>query len=199
MNKFLFAVLGIAITSTIILAISLVIVKNDGTGEEGVDVEFIDGVYISDGKVYVPIQELSEVLGVPVVWNDETKQLEYPIASKEVLHNETESNTALSNGVIPDEEAAKSIAKIIFESCLGKPVEYQENGYELYLTVDFSEARNVWIVVQWAKYNGEFFGGGNNISPRIMLDKSTGEVISIDLELSWDRIIAGHQEYLNKG
>ena len=160
------------------------------------EVKFDNPIYLIEDMTYVPIRELSEKLGIPISWNNEKGRVELDINNKEVAHNETVANAVLVNGVIPDEETAKAVAKTILEACIGKPVEYEEDDYEFYLTVSFSDARNMWIITQYAKYNGNSFGGGN-VSPVICINKATGEVVAINLEPAWDTIIKAHKERIN--
>ena len=54
----------------------------------------------------------------------------------------------------------------------------------------------MWIVTQHAKYNGNSFGGGN-VSPIICINKATGEVVSINLESSWDTIVEAPKEKIS--
>ena len=154
--------------------------------------EFDNPIYVINDRTYVPIRELCDKLGIPILWNSENRQITMDINNKKVPYDQTEANADLTNGVIPDADTAKSVAKTILESCMGKPVEYKEGDYEFYLTVDFSNEQNSWVVSQYAKHRGDFFGGGN-VSPMIRLNKSTGEVIDINLESSWDKIIQVHQ------
>lgn len=158
------------------------------------EVKFDNAIYVIDDKNYVPVRELCDKLGIPVLWNGENGQITVDINRKEIPHNDTTANAVLKNGVIPDAETAKNVAKSILESCLGKPVEYKDDGYEFYLTAEFSEKQNSWTVTQYAKYNGEFFGGGN-VSPVICLNRSTGEVVGINLESSWDKIAIEHKKH----
>lgn len=156
------------------------------------EVEFDNPIYVINDRTYVPIRELCDKLGIPILWNSKNGQIKVDINNKKIPYDQTEANTDLTNGVIPNAETAKSVAKTILESCMGKPVEYKEGDYEFYLTVDFSKEQNSWVVSQYAKYRGDFFGGGN-VSPMIRLNKSTGEVVDINLESSWDKIIQAHQ------
>lgn len=150
--------------------------------------KFNNPVYIVDDLTYVPLREFSEKLGIPVKWINDKQQIVLEINNRSVLYDKNiEANQCLENGVIPDKQAAKSVAKSILEACTGKPMEYKEGDYEFFLAVDFSEAQNCWLVTQYAKCKDEFFGGGN-VSPHIRINKSTGEVISINLEPSWDVI-----------
>ena len=97
-----------------------------------------------------------------------------------------EANCCLENGVIPDAETAKNVAKSILEGCTGRAMEYIDGDYEYYLAVVFYKKANYWSITQLVKYKGEFFGGGNNMSPNILINKSTGEVILINLHPAWD-------------
>ena len=195
MKKLLISLICVTILAITVVSVYAFIDINQiliiGTKE----VKFDNPIYVIDDKTYVPIRELCDKLGIPISWDSEKRQVKVDINNKEIPHNNTVANAVLENGVIPNEETAKTIAKSILESCIGKPVEYKVDGYEFYLTVDFSEEQNSWVVTQYAKYNGNSFGGGN-VSPVIRLNKSTGEVVGINLESSWDRIIEAHKKQL---
>lgn len=195
MKKLVVAIFCVVILAVTVVSVYALIDVNRVIIINSREVKFDNPLYVIEDRTYVPIRELCNKLGIPVLWNSEKGQISLDINNKEVPHNETEANAVLSNGVIPNAETAKSIAKTILESCIGKPVEYQEDGYEFYLTVEFSEKQNLWIVTQYARYNGKPFGGGN-ISPIIYLNKSTGEVTRINLESSWDKIIEAHKAKL---
>lgn len=157
------------------------------------EIKFDNPIYLIDDLTYVPLRELTENLGIPVMWNNEKRQVILDINNKEVLYDKnSKANENLVNGVIPDEETAKNVAKSILEACTGRQVVYQDGDYEFYLSASFSEKQNCWFVVQYAKYKGEHFGGGN-VSPIIQLNKSTGEVMSINLDFAWDKMIEFHQ------
>lgn len=156
-------------------------------------IKFNNPIYTVDDLTYVPLREFCEKLGISLKWNQDRQQIVLDVNNKTVLYDKNiEANHCLENGVIPDEEAAKKVAKSILEACTGKPMEYKDGDYEYFLTVDFSETQNCWLVTQYAKYKGEFFGGGN-VSPHIRINKSTGEVIYINLDPSWDGIRQVHQ------
>lgn len=151
-------------------------------------------IYLIDDRTYVPIRDLCDEMGIPVLWDSEKEQVKLDINNKRVHYRDTEANAVLENGVIPNAETAKVIAKTIFETCMCKSVEYtDEDGYEFYLNVSFSEEQNSWLVYQDVKYRGNSFGGGN-VSPIIRLNRATGEVMGINLEQAWDSIIEEHKK-----
>ena len=40
------------------------------------EVQFKNDFYMIDGKMYAPLRELSEKLGIPINWNEEKEQVE---------------------------------------------------------------------------------------------------------------------------
>lgn len=164
--------------------------------ENGQQMEFNNPVYTIDNLTYVPLREFSEKLGILVDWIEDKSQVVLDTNHKKVLYNDNiEANSCLENGVIPDEKAAKNVAKAILESCTGRPMEYKDGDYEYFLKASYFESINSWLVVQYATYKGESFGGGS-ISPYIWINKSTGEVVEINLNPFWDELRQGHQKIM---
>ena len=80
-------------------------------------------------------------------------------------------------------EIAYNIGKILLEKYSGKSLEYVKDNKTFYLTVDFHEETNTWLVYQTFKYNeeGGWIASGSGLYvPSIELNKNTGEVISIN-------------------
>ncbi len=165
--------------------------------KNGQQMDFDNPVYTIDNLTYVPLREFSEKLGIQVNWIEHKRQVVLDTNHKKVLYDkDIKANSCLENGVIPDELTAKNVAKAILESCTGRPMEYKDGDYEYYLETSFFEPSNCWIVTQYATYKGEFFGGGN-VSPHIQINKLTGEIISVNLNPSWDKIRQGHQSIMS--
>ena len=149
------------------------VLKIDDT-DECFENEFI----LSDGRLYVPIRELCERLGISVFWNIETEQAELH-TQKEAVH--TTEQTKLDNDeVIPDEKTAYKIGKLLLERHCGESLEYEKDGLVYYLHVFELKDANAWKISQ--TFRAQNGGGGYSgaYAPQIVLDKATGKVISIN-------------------
>ena len=145
------------------------------------DVKFNNDLYIIDEKTYVPIRELSEKMRIPILWNDEKKQLELLTDFKTIhVSDKTELK---EEGIIPDEQTAYQIGKIILERYAGEPLEYETDERIYYLQTQFQEKSNSWRISQTYEFkngNHGWSSGDAFYVPSVILNKNTGEVVSIN-------------------
>ena len=135
-----------------------------------------------DGVTYVPLRECAENLGFSVEWDEETGHIEVDTNRRNVQHLETNTEVISEQGVIPDEETALAVGKIILEKALGQSVEYQDGDRELHLHANYYTKLNSWMVYQAGTYEGESYYWTNRPTPFVALNKSTGEVTCINLD-----------------
>lgn len=135
-----------------------------------------------DGVTYIPLRECAEKLGYQVEWDQERQQIKIDTSRRNVQDLRTNTEGVAEQGVIPDEETALAVGKIILEKALGQPVEYQIGDRKLWLSADYYPVYNEWRVSQAGTYEGDFFYYTNYFTPMVALNKSTGEVTRIDLE-----------------
>lgn len=142
------------------------------------DIEFENNIYNIDNKIYVPVRELFEKLCIPVAWNEVQDQAEILIDYKTIY---TSKETELKEeGVIPDEQTAHEIGKIILEKYAGETMEYETEEKTYFLHVYFQEESNSWIVSQTYKFKNKGGGFSGLSVPYVVLNKNTGEVKSIN-------------------
>lgn len=140
-----------------------------------------------NGHIYVPVREFCEKLDLSVNWNDsENKVIIGPDNEKKIS---TSDKTELKEGVIPDEETALAVGKIILEANVGKKLEYETEDKVFYLTAYYFEDDDIWCVKQTFKYKDETQGWQSRDDvyiPSIELSGSTGEVLYINTYSSLD-------------
>lgn len=93
------------------------------------------------------------------------------------------------DGVIPDEQTALAIGKIILERYTEKSLEYETDDKVYYLTAKFDEHCNGWRVCQMFKYKDENRGwsaGDKFYIPTVILNKQNGEVLYINTNSSFE-------------
>lgn len=145
------------------------------------DIPMNNPIYNIDNKLYVSCRELCEKLGFSVLWDGVENKAIIDTQHKKI--KTSQYTTYIEEGVIPNEEIAYNIGKILLEKYSGKSLEYVKDNKTFYLTVDFHEETNTWLVYQTFKYNeeGGWIASGSGLYvPSIELNKSTGEVISIN-------------------
>lgn len=141
--------------------------------------QFDNEIYNIDGRIYVSIRELFEKMRIPVLWNDEVEQVEVLTEFKSV-HTGSKTQEK-KDGVIPDKETAYEVGKILLEKYADKPMEYETEDKIYYLFVSFMEDFNSWKIQQTFKFkDGSVWGSTAHIAPAIILNKNTGEVLSIN-------------------
>lgn len=137
---------------------------------------------VLDGVTYVPLRECAEKLGYQVEWDQVRQRIEVDTSRRNVKDLRTNTEDIIEQGVIPDEETALAVGKIILEKALGQSVEYQDGDRKLWLEADYHTAYNEWWICQVGSYEGELCYWTNYFTPFVALNKSTGEVTRIDLE-----------------
>ena len=170
-------------TSMIVTGSTEVIEKVDYKVKKGdEEIGFSDTIFTSNDKMYVPLRELCEELRIPLEWNEEREEAVMEINNKKIeVSDKTEYK---EEGVIPDEETALAIGKIILEKYVGKRLEYETEEEIFYLYASYDQEANCWIIGQDMKYKDGrllIFGDGNgSYIPEVILNKNTGEVIYIN-------------------
>lgn len=136
----------------------------------------IGGRFIDD-KIYVPIRELSGLLNLPIRWDEENREA---VIAKNFEKVKISEKTAFNeDGVIPNEDVAYDVGKIILEQYAGKPMEYETDDRIYFLRVIFLKKENVWRIYQSYKLkNGTVRAGGGYglYLPTVYLNKYTGKV-----------------------
>lgn len=144
-------------------------------------VEFQHSTFMKNDRIYVSLRDICDMLGVPVFWDDKEKEARLELYDRRInVSDKTESKT---EGVIPDEETALSIGKIILEKYMGKSLEYETDDKIYYLKVAFDKRYNGWCVSQTFRYkddNAVLVVGDVPYVPNIVLSKQTGEVLYIN-------------------
>ena len=135
--------------------------------------------YVINDRVYIPLRSFCDTLGIPIGWDDEKKEASVDIYNKKVR---VSSDTKLfEGGVIPDEETALAVGKIILERYAGLPMEYETEDKIFYLKVHFDLETNTWRISQWFDFkNGGGWAASGVILPCVYINKNTGEVMYIN-------------------
>lgn len=90
-------------------------------------------------------------------------------------------------GVIPDEETALAVGKIILEKYAGKKMEYETDEKRYYLIATYFKETNTWCIMQWFDYkNGGGWAASGIYLPYVKINKSTGEVLYINTYSTFD-------------
>lgn len=155
------------------------------------------------GCNYAPLRELCEKIGVTVNWDRKTKTVE--LLSDRVIEDKpvyrpvpatTESyplSENLSKGVVPDEETAREIGRIILEKATGQKMEYTDGDFKYFLYVTYNPYGMYWSVEQDATYKGELvriiFDGDGTDNYGLTLYQNTGEVGVINTVSNLDKSV----------
>lgn len=136
-------------------------------------------IYINNDRTYIALRDMCDKLNIPLEWNSEKREIKIDIYNKKVPIS---NNTLFrENGVIPDEETALSIGRIILEKYMGKSLEYETDEKKYYLKATYIKESNSWDVTQFFDYkDGRGWTGSGIYLPNIKLNKNTGEVIYIN-------------------
>lgn len=136
-------------------------------------------VFIADDRIYVSLRSICEALGVPIIWNDDNKEVNIDVGQKNI--HVSDKTVLKEEGVIPDEETALAVGKIILEKYVGKNLEYETDEKIFYLKVSFNKESNCWNVMQSFDFkDGRGWAASGVYFPNITLNKNTGEVIYIN-------------------
>ena len=135
--------------------------------------------FMQNNRIYISARDICDTLGIPIYWNEENNEAHIDIYHKKLnVSNKTECK---DEGVIPDEETALAVGKVILEKYMDKPLEYETSDKIYYLEVAFKEDYNKWDIYQTFKYKNEAgWNSGELYIPSISLNKYTGEVIHIN-------------------
>lgn len=180
---------ALIIAGLLVLGISALPVATQTISEAGVkfvvnsETQYLEHEpLLLDGVTYIPLRECAEKLGLEVEWNAESRKIEVDTNHRNIQHLEDDTEVIKEQGVIPDEETALAIGKIILEKALGQRVEYQDGDRELQLHATYYTKLNGWKIYQTGTYKGISYYGTNRPSPFVVLNKSTGEVTYINLD-----------------
>lgn len=137
-------------------------------------------VYAKDGVTYISLRDICRTLRIPLHWDEENRIAHVDeFHKKVVVSDKTEYK---NEGVIPDEETALAIGKIILEKYVGRELEYETEDKRFYLkAISFDHyGADVWEVYQTYEYlDGRKWAGSGFSTVQLYLSKTTGEVISI--------------------
>lgn len=179
-KSFLYCMIFSLSASTIVMAADMRLTSSNVIRMGVENIEFSNDLYMIDEKMYVPIRELSEKMRIPIMWDEEKGQLELLTDFKEVSVND--KTELKEKGVVADESVAYQIGKIILESYTGETLEYETDERIYFLQVQFQEKSNSWRISQTYKFknNKGWTSGDAFYTPTVVLNKNTGEVISIN-------------------
>ena len=153
--------------------------SNIKLGNKSITMEY--PLFIRDNRVYVSIRNLCELLNIPIYWDEQEKEVCVDIYNKKTpVSSKTEYK---EEGVIPDEETALAVGKVILEKYAERPMEYETEDKIYYLNVRYYADGNFWRIVQWYDYKDKHSGwaaGDQFYMPVVYLNKNTGEVIYIN-------------------
>lgn len=178
MKKLIIAILMLAISASIVSATDWQIFEKVDyaikIGNENYESNYPS--YIRVGRMYLPLRSFCDALGIPVEWDEENKEVKVDIYNKKL--NVSSHTQYKEEGVIPDEETALAVGKIILEKYTGKPMEYENEDWKFYLNARYIQSLNAWCVSQTAeiKHSG---GGGGGAVPTVYINRNTGEVMYI--------------------
>lgn len=149
--------------------------------------EFKNATIIQNDKIYIPLREMCDKLCIPIEWNEQDDEIYVDIAHKKPLVSER--TTYKEEGVIPDEETAYQVGKLLLETYVGHPLEYEDEYRVYWLETTFLEEENAWQVCQKSIAQE---GVATCVRPgttiyliEIKLNKNTGEVLYINSYGSW--------------
>ena len=145
------------------------------------NVSFTKPTYMKDDRIYVSLRDICNALNIPIYWDGDINEATIDVNNKKI--NVSDKTEYKDCGVIPDEETAYAVGKIILEKYSNSPMEYETKDKIYYLEVEFIEEQNCWSVVQKFKFKAENKGwaaGGNTYYPNVKLNKSTGEILYIN-------------------
>ena len=141
-----------------------------------------------DGRMYVSIRELGELMNIPVYWDAGTGEINFDIDHKKVPYSG--DTKTVEEGMIQDKETAIAVGRAILESLTGRKMEYEDGDFTYFLQAYYNEKFNMWSVSQDAHYKGDIFYAANYVlSATIWLDKATGEVVSISIDKKMEDIV----------
>lgn len=170
----------IAATQLVVMAANVYLANSNVIRIGAEDMKFNNDIYTIDEKIYVPIRELSEKIRIPILWDGGKNQVEL-LTDFKTVHT-SEKTQLKEDGIIPDEETAHEIGKVILEKYAGEAMEYETDERIYFLIVKFQEQYNSWRVTQTYKFKDENKGWGSSgiYVPEVILNRNTGEVISIN-------------------
>lgn len=153
---------------------------------------FIEPIYKIDGMIYVPVEEytdkISEKIKIPTlvdISEDGNTKIDFNTSVKNInLYGSTEQKL---EGVVPDEETAYAMGKLLLEKYAGRPLEYTNKNGEFYLKTTYNSEGNYWSIVQEFKRNSNVSprGGGSGMAmTQININRNTGEVIGLCADVS---------------
>ena len=142
--------------------------------------ELDNPTYVINDRIYVPLRDMCTELGIPVEWDSSSKTANLDIYNKKTPVSDRTKYK--DEGVIPDEEAAIAIGKIILEKYAGKPMEYETDTLLYRVKARYFEQDNSWVVFQGLER--KHLNGGGVMEfvehAQVKLNKSTGEVMFIN-------------------
>lgn len=147
-------------------------------GNSNVDLQ--GKMFFMDNRLFVPLRRICDELRIPITWDDKTQEAKMDIYKKEI---EVSDGTQLKEeGVIPDEETALAVGKLLLEKYAGRELEYETEKRTYYLRAVYIEEECAWIVVQNFVYKNPNAFGSTDFSkfPTIKLSRKTGEVLYIN-------------------
>lgn len=135
---------------------------------------------LKDNRTYIQLRDFCDIFKVPITWDKETNEVCIDIYNKKIeVSDKTEFKP---EGVIPDEETAYTIGKVILEKYAGGAVEYETDERIYYLSTRYIEEDNTWLVLQ--TFDRKNTNGASGIDwadwMYVKLSKATGEVLYLN-------------------
>ena len=159
----IFTVAIIFMINTVVFAASLIISETKVL-VLGKEEKFENDIYNDNGKIYVPVREFCEKLNIPIEWDEKNKSIKVEAANMVIRSDSTEEKD-----MIPDEETAINVARIILEKHMERKIE--NNMYELSASLDGDE----WhVYLDFSKKSNSFSSHTPLIC--VYLSKITGAV-----------------------
>lgn len=136
-------------------------------------------IFMHNDRLYIPLRGMCDKLRIPLIWDGNNREVNMNIFQKDIPVSD--KTLLKEGGVLPDEETALAVGKIILEKYIGKPLEYETDEKIYYLSVTYREDRNAWNIQQFFDYkDGRHWAASGIYLPNITLNKNTGEVMFIN-------------------
>lgn len=153
--------------------------------------ELEEPVYIKDGTTYVALRDFCSATGTQVEWDEEKQTIQLnPYYYQVPVYDKYKTwGTEKEEGVIPDEETAMKIGKIILETYLGRELEYETEDKVYFLECMYFPKENAWSVYQTCRYkDGRPLGIGDGQSISVTLNKMNGHVQFLSIDSSAEEL-----------
>ena len=203
-KKILIALLFVLMAATIVSANEVMKFSesNHRVAIDGKKLEVTDKMFISNGVNYIQLRYICEALGADVSWSRTSREIDIFTNNNDGSFDESTDNKKGDSAdrkkgafmqtpegfetkdAIPDAEIALAVGRAILEAYTGRPMDMETEKRILKLKVSFNRGvilgkhREYWTIWQDWMIKPNIVGVGPAY-PRVVLDKTTGEIISI--------------------